>query len=158
MFLLTRCLKVRVTHRSPVDGFFGCNAPRVVVVCVPGKGDNKLGKLLERVRADALAGKDTDVWCSMRFQLPGPLDVAVDLAVTKAGQVVAEPSFEGKPVIRMGEISHGRCLRQSVVWCGVSWVGFCVLILRFDLAVAIRGMVLYDSGGKGYHSYYRSLK
>lgn len=71
----------------------------------PGKGDNKLGKLLERVRADALAGKDTDVWCAMRFQLATPLDVAVDFAVTKGGEVVAEPSFEGKPIVRMGEAS-----------------------------------------------------
>lgn len=68
-----------------------------------GKGENKLGKLLEKVRADALAGKDTDVWCSMRFQLAAPLDVGVEFAVTKAGKVVAEPSFEGKPVVRMGE-------------------------------------------------------
>lgn len=93
------------------------HAPRVllVLVGVSGKGDNKLGKLLERVRADALAGKDTDVWCSMRFQLAGPLDVAVDFAVTKAGQVVAEPTFEGKAVVRMGEIPRlddsGRSLR-----------------------------------------------
>lgn len=115
-------LKCVLTTGALVDGFGGCNAPRVIAVCAPGKGDNKLGKLLERVRADALAGKDTDVWCSMRFQLPGPLDVAVDLAITKAGQVVAEPSFEGKPVIKMGEVSHGRCLRQSAVWYGVSWV------------------------------------
>ena len=55
-----------------------------------GKGDNKLGKLLERVRADALAGKDTEVWCAMRFQLATPLDVAVDFAVTKGGEVVAQ--------------------------------------------------------------------
>lgn len=68
-----------------------------------GKGDNKLGKLLERVRADALAGKDTEVWCAMRFELALPLDVNVALAVSKAGQIVAEPSFEGKPIIRMGE-------------------------------------------------------
>lgn len=70
---------------------------------ITGKGDNKLGKLLERVRADALAGKDTDVWCAMRFQLALPLDVMANLRVSKAGQIVAEPSFEGKPVIRMGE-------------------------------------------------------
>lgn len=70
---------------------------------ISGKGDNKLGKLLERVRADALAGKDTDVWCAMRFQLALPLDVMVNFVVSKAGQIVAEPSFEGKPVIRMGE-------------------------------------------------------
>eukprot|EP00904_Undaria_pinnatifida_P012455 jgi/Undpi1/833/HiC_scaffold_10.g04297.m1 len=77
---------------------------RVWGVC-GGKGENKLGKLLERVRADALAGKDTDVWCSMRFQLATPLDVAVDFAVTKGGEVVAEPSFEGKPIVRMGKLT-----------------------------------------------------
>lgn len=71
--------------------------------CCTGKGDNKLGKLLERVRADALAGKDTDVWCAMRFQLALPLDAMVNFVVSKAGQIVAEPSFEGKPIIRMGE-------------------------------------------------------
>ena len=75
----------------------------VVISLHAGKGDNKLGKLLERVRADALAGKDTEVWCAMRFQLATPLDVAVDFAVTKGGEVVAEPSFEAKPIIRMGE-------------------------------------------------------
>lgn len=73
----------------------------------PGKGDNKLGKMLERVRADVLASKDTEIWCAMRFQLAAPLDVAVDFAVTKAGEVVAEPSLEGKPVVRMGEPSRG---------------------------------------------------
>ncbi|CAM9495402.1 unnamed protein product, partial [Laminaria digitata] len=77
---------------------------RVWGVC-GGKGDNNLGKLLERVRADALAGKDTEVWCAMRFQLATPLDVAVDFAVTKGGEVVAEPSFEGKPIVRMGKLA-----------------------------------------------------
>lgn len=57
------------------------------------------------MRGDALSGKDTDVWCTMRFQLALPLDVAVSLAVTKEGKVVSEPSFEGKPVVRMGELS-----------------------------------------------------
>eukprot|EP00752_Nemacystus_decipiens_P007171 g6421.t1 len=76
---------------------------RVWGVC-GGKGDNKLGKLLERVRADALSGKDTEVWCTMRFELALPLDVEVALAVSKAGQIVAEPSFEGKPIIRMGKL------------------------------------------------------
>lgn len=78
----------------------------LLLLIILGKGENKLGKLLERVRADALAGKDTDVWCSMRFQLATPLDVAVDFAVTKGGEVVAEPSFEGKPIVRMGETNN----------------------------------------------------
>lgn len=39
----------------------------------------------------------------MRFELALPLDVEVALAVSKAGQIVAEPAFEGKPIIRMGE-------------------------------------------------------
>lgn len=43
----------------------------------------------------------------MRFQLALPLDVLVEFAVAKAGQIVAEPSFEGKPIIRMGEESRG---------------------------------------------------
>lgn len=72
-------------------------------VYTTGKGENKLGKLLEKVRADALSGKDTDVWCTMRFDLARPLDVALSLIVTKGGDVVAEPSFEGKPVLKMGE-------------------------------------------------------
>lgn len=108
------------------------------VVCVPGKGDNKLGKLLERVRADALAGKDTDVWCSMRFQLPGPLDVAVDLAVMKAGQVVAEPSFEGKPVIKMGEVFARQVVVEIrvFVWCRVVFRGW-DLCVRFGFAFGL---------------------
>lgn len=73
---------------------------------LPGKGENKLGKLLERVRADALAGKDTELWCASRFQLPTPLDVSIDLAVIKEGRVVAEPSFEGKPIVKMGETNE----------------------------------------------------
>lgn len=73
---------------------------------LPGKGENKLGKLLERVRADALAGKDTDLWCASRFNLPAPLDVLIDLAVIKEGRVVAEPSFEGKPIVKMGETNE----------------------------------------------------
>ncbi|CAM9405730.1 unnamed protein product [Ectocarpus sp. 4 AP-2014] len=73
-------------------------------VCT-GKGENKLGKLLERVRADALAGKDTEAWCATRFQLALPLDVTVAFAVSKAGKIVADPSFEGKPVIRMGKLA-----------------------------------------------------
>ncbi|CAM9331677.1 unnamed protein product [Ectocarpus sp. 8 AP-2014] len=73
-------------------------------VCT-GKGENKLGKLLERVRADALAGKDTEAWCATRFQLALPLDVMVGFAVSKAGKIVADPSFEGKPVIRMGKLA-----------------------------------------------------
>ena len=63
------------------------------------------------MRADALAGKDTEVWCAMRFELPLPLDVEVAMAVSKAGQIVAEPSFEGKPIIRMGK-------RERAVWKG----------------------------------------
>lgn len=39
----------------------------------------------------------------MRFQLALPLDAMVNFVVSKAGKIVAEPSFEGKPVIRMGE-------------------------------------------------------
>ncbi|CAM9232973.1 unnamed protein product [Ectocarpus fasciculatus] len=70
-----------------------------------GKGENKLGKLLERVRADALAGKDTEAWCATRFQLALPLDVMVGFAVSKEGKIVADPSFEGKPVIRMGKLA-----------------------------------------------------
>lgn len=67
-----------------------------------GKGENKLGKLLERVRSDALAGKDTEAWCAARFDLAPKLDVAVEFTVTKAGDVVGEPAFEGQPIIRMG--------------------------------------------------------
>ncbi len=44
----------------------------------------------------------------MRFELPLPLDVMVEMAVSKEGKIVAEPSFEGKPVIRMGEIQRER--------------------------------------------------
>lgn len=78
-----------------------------------GKGDNKLGKLLERVRADMLAGKDIEAWCATRFLLVPKLDVAVGFAVVKGGKVVAEPAFEGQPVIRMGRSVGGKAMGDN---------------------------------------------
>ncbi|CAM9732457.1 unnamed protein product [Choristocarpus tenellus] len=82
--------------------FSNQHSDRVWGVC-DGKGQNKLGKLLELVRAEAHAGKDTDAWCKSRFELAPSEDVAVSITVTKGGEVVAETCVKGKAVMKMGK-------------------------------------------------------
>ncbi|CAM9205884.1 unnamed protein product, partial [Discosporangium mesarthrocarpum] len=76
------------------------------------KGQNKLGKLLELVRRDALAGKDTEQWCRVRFNLPAAEDMAVVISASKGGVAVAEHVVEGKNIVRMGKLPENDVLMQ----------------------------------------------
>eukprot|EP01041_Mallomonas_annulata_P007857 gene7857-16079_t len=55
-----------------------------------GKGENRLGKLLEKVRADIENGVDLELWISDHFKPVSPEKVSIRIEVEKDGQLVAE--------------------------------------------------------------------
>ncbi|CAM9148757.1 unnamed protein product [Phaeothamnion confervicola] len=77
---------------------------RIWGVC-RGAGENKLGKLLEQVRADVArgGGEDALAWCRARFALPRPEDAALGLVALKRGAPVEALDFTAKPIIRVGK-------------------------------------------------------
>jgi ribA/ribD-fused uncharacterized protein len=69
------------------------------------KGQNKLGKLLEKVRSDIVKGEDIDVWLSTQLKIIEQEKVEIQLQVAKDGKVVSESSqlIERRPKLFFGK-------------------------------------------------------
>ena len=69
------------------------------------KGQNHLGKLLEKIRSDIVKGEDIDLWLTSQIKIVEQEKVEIDMKVEKAGAVLATDSmvFERRPKLFLGK-------------------------------------------------------
>lgn len=69
------------------------------------KGQNHLGKLLEKIRLDIISGEDIDLWLTSQLKIVGQEEVSIDLEVVKNGDVVVEDGkfFDRRPKLFLGK-------------------------------------------------------
>eukprot|EP00611_Tribonema_gayanum_P015642 TRINITY_DN27519_c0_g1_i1.p1 TRINITY_DN27519_c0_g1~~TRINITY_DN27519_c0_g1_i1.p1 ORF type:complete len:281 (-),score=58.98 TRINITY_DN27519_c0_g1_i1:4-846(-) len=77
-----------------------------------GKGGNKLGLLLMRVRDDIKQSKDVLAWARTCFDLEEGKDVQLQLQISKGGAVLDTPVIEGTALVQFGKVEGNDVLME----------------------------------------------
>ena len=91
--------KALVYANSFGEHFWGCPAENQT------KGQNHLGKLLEKIRSDIVKGEDIDLWLTSQLKIAAQEDVSIDVEVVKGGDTIVEVGklFERRPKLFLGK-------------------------------------------------------
>ena len=111
------------------DQFWGITAD--------GKGQNKLGKLLEKIRTEIEQGEEVDHWLSDHFKAVSEEQVALQVVVSRGGQKVPE---ECKRISQRAKVFIGKSESNDIVCNHVS-VSRRHAVLLID---GMRGSLLID--------------
>ena len=81
------------------EHFWGCPVENQI------KGQNHLGKLLEKIRSDIVKGEDIDLWLTSQLKIAAQEEVSIDLEVVKSGDIIVEDGkvFERRPKLFLGK-------------------------------------------------------
>ncbi|CAM9228528.1 unnamed protein product, partial [Ectocarpus fasciculatus] len=95
-----------VFKNSYGDQYWGVNE-------ADGKGQNMLGKCIEKVRLQIERGEDAALWLKDRFPLSDPDDICVAMLVKRGRESVGETEITNKNILYVGKTADNEILCEN---------------------------------------------